>query len=218
MNRYDPRLAEEFLKYNQAYVHKQNDDVLILMQKSTGVGLAVGEAAPEDIPDCCVSLGMDSDVLYRKLMASGSWKESLAFRVAYWLKDKPEPYPLQGAVIHQLSEEDIPFLLEHYIEPSVNETYIRNAIERGMLGVFEDEHLAGFIGSHDEGSMGMLMILPEYRGKHYAEALETEMIRYLMDRGHFVYCQIETDNDASVHLQNKLGMTWDERIMYWVFK
>ena len=218
MSRYDPGMTEEFLKHNQAYIHKQNDDVQILMQKDTGVGLALGEAEPEDIPDHCVSLGLDSASLYRKLMTSGAWKESLTFRVAYWQREKPEPYPLQGASIRKLSEEDIPFLLKHYIEPGVNETYIRNAVERGMLGIFEEDQLAGFIGSHDEGSMGMLVILPQYRGKHYAEALETEMIRYLMDRGHFVYCQIETDNDASIHLQNKLGMVWDERIMYWVFK
>ncbi len=218
MNHFDPQLAETFLKYNDAYVHRQTEDALVLMQRASGTALALGDVRPEDIPADCISLGLDSEELFRALGETGWYREYLVFRIAYYLRGLPDSCLPEGTSVRRMTYADIPFLLEHYHEPGVDENYIRHALDRGMLAIMKDGETAGFIGIHDEGSMGMLVILPEYRHRHYAEALETEMIRYMLQNGHFIYCQIETDNQASQNLQNKLGMTWDERIMYWLFR
>lgn len=42
--------------------------------------------------------------------------------------------------------------------------YIRERIEAGMFGVFLADGIAGFAGTHDERSMGLLEILPDIAG------------------------------------------------------
>ena len=36
------------------------------------------------------------------------------------------------------------------------------------------------------------------------------------DAGRLPYCHVETDNQASMALQRKLGLTIDEQPLYWV--
>ena len=44
-----------------------------------------------------------------------------------------------------------------------DEDYLRSRIQDGMLvGAFYDEKLAGIIGQHCEGSIGMLMVAPKF--------------------------------------------------------
>lgn len=57
-------------------------------------------------------------------------------------------------------------------------------MEAGQLwGLFEDGQLAAFIGVHHEGSMGILEVLPEYRRRGLAMALEGWLIRWHLERG-----------------------------------
>jgi tRNA (guanine37-N1)-methyltransferase len=86
-----------------------------------------------------------------------------------------------------------------------------------MIGIEAEGQLAGYIGTHDEGAMGLLQILPPYRRRHYAEALETAMIRFLMADGRAVWGQVEESNTASRRLQEKLGFAWGD-LYYWLFR
>lgn len=82
-----------------------------------------------------------------------------------------------------------------------------------MEGVF-----AGFIGFHDDGSTGLLEVLPPYRRRGIAQCLEKFMINFCLERGWTSYGQIYTDNDASFALQGSLGITVDrEHTLSWCF-
>ena len=81
-----------------------------------------------------------------------------------------------------------------------------------------DGVLAGFIGAHPEGSMGMLHIFPEYRRQHLGFALEAEQIRRFLEQGIIPFCQIASSNTASLALQKKLGMTFSDELIYWLFR
>lgn len=92
-----------------------------------------------------------------------------------------------------------------------------HALERGdVIGIFEDNKLAGIIGRHPEGCMGMLKVLGEYRGKKYGEVLEKAMINKLIKEKQKVFCEVVDGNDVSFHLQNKLGLIKGELPFYWL--
>lgn len=84
-----------------------------------------------------------------------------------------------------------------------------------VIGLFEDNKLAGIIGRHPEGCMGMLKVFEEYRRKGYGEALEKAKINDLIDRNIKVFCEVVEGNEASISLQNKLGLVKGDKKIYW---
>lgn len=97
--------------------------------------------------------------------------------------------------------------------------YMRYLINEGVLfGVFDGEKLAGFIGRHAEGSIGLLVILPEFRRRGFAEALERRYVNMELKKGHVPYGQVYVGNTASRRLQEKLGMEFSEGNLCWLWK
>jgi tRNA (guanine37-N1)-methyltransferase len=95
--------------------------------------------------------------------------------------------------------------------------YIYERIESGeMFGAFLGKNLLGFIGFHEEGSMGLLHVMPEYRRMGVGEVLESFLINFQLQKGWTPFCQIFSDNEASLHLQNKLGLEIEEKHLYWL--
>lgn len=87
--------------------------------------------------------------------------------------------------------------------------------KRGVFGAIADGKLAGFIGRHDDGSMGMLEVYEPFRGRGIGIALERFMINYVMSFGRIPVCDVFCRNAASVALQYKLGMTAAEGYTFW---
>ena len=95
--------------------------------------------------------------------------------------------------------------------------YLEGRIRSGrMYGAFVEETLAGFIGMHAECSMGMLEVFEPFRRQGIGEALERHLINRILDEGRVPFCQIFTDNEASVKLQQKLGLRIGRQTVYWV--
>lgn len=131
---------------------------------------------------------------------------------------RPVPYELpRGAEIRTLTQADAPFVSEHY-HAIEDPQYIRERIDAGMYGAWMDGALVGFVGTHDEHSMGMLEILPDYRHHGLAFSLEAHLINALVSQGVTPYCQVVTDNVASLNLQRKLGLTIGSDIVSWLKK
>ena len=95
--------------------------------------------------------------------------------------------------------------------------YVRDRIEKGwMFGAFVDGKLAGFIGMHTEGGLGMLEVLPEYRGRGIGRALETYAVNISLEQGYTPFGQVVEDNLVSVKLQESLGFYFAKDKVYWV--
>lgn len=108
-------------------------------------------------------------------------------------------------------------VLDHY-RTTDDAQYISNRIRsRQMFGAFMDGNLAGFIGVHSEGSMGFLEVLPEYRRMGVGAALESYVVNLHLQKGWTPFCQIFSNNEASLRLQRKLGLEISEEHMYWLF-
>lgn len=137
-------------------------------------------------------------------------------RCAQWVYlQKAPPAVPQGLELRRLTPRYAPLLAKAYAHFS-DEAYLRGRLAAGvMLGAFVDGALAGFIGLHAEGSMGILEVPPEYRRRGLGEALEAAQIAAQLARGHIPYAHVIDGNAASTSLQQKLGLTQARQPVLW---
>lgn len=144
------------------------------------------------------------------------YTQKMVCRQAVYLKKQPLPMPCGAPDIRPLDGRCLSFIMEHYTHAD-NEAYLRERLESGaMFGAFAEGSLAGFIGTHAEGSMGMLEVLPRYRRHGVALTLETFLMNCLLDCGRVPFAQIVTDNEASLKLQQKLGFSFSDKTLSWL--
>ena len=165
-------------------------------------------------PDCGLlmvsdySLGMEA---FRRYGFSGKLE---CYQVAYY-GDRPPV--CTGISVRTADERDLPMLTENYELISAEE--LETAVRRqSILLGYDQGRLIGFIGEHLEGSMGILYVFPEYRRRGYGAALQAHLIARTMEKGYIPFGQVEKDNQASLCLQKKLGMTQSERLIVWMWR
>ena len=96
--------------------------------------------------------------------------------------------------------------------------YIHLLIQKQQLwGLFIQDELVAFIGEHLEGSMGLLEVFPAYRHKGYGQKLEKFLINHYLAQGKTPFCQVKADNEPSLALQKKLGLTLSSQMTTWIF-
>ena len=104
-------------------------------------------------------------------------------------------------------------------DPGVDREYIRQRITAGaMYGIFLEGKLAGFGGIHREGSFGMLYVEEDSRRIGAGASLEAYVINRMLEKGWTPYCHIFEDNQASLRLQEKLGLYFASKTFLWMKK
>ena len=86
-----------------------------------------------------------------------------------------------------------------------------------MFGAFVDGNLAGYIGVRDDGSLGMLQVMDEYRGRKIGKALQTYAVNAALEWGWIPYGQVVVGNEASVALQTALGLHMSKAPVVWMW-
>ena len=150
-------------------------------------------------------------------------KEKLSVSGLYRPDGKPMP---NGLTIRKLDAADIQEAAPMY--PGFdNPDYIVDRIESGTVyGAFLSDNtaddtintLAGIIGIHEEGSIGMLYVKPQYRHQKLATALETYAFNRALENGWIPYGQIIVGNEASMKLQESMGLHFSKSSVYWMTK
>ena len=149
------------------------------------------------------------------LLSSGR----LTARMDTWQYTYLKGKPIKGdySDIHPLTDEFSDLVAANYGEHE--KEYIDALIKNGlMFGLFENGSLAGFIGEHLEGAIGLLAVLPEFRRKGYGLKLEKYMINRSLSRGEIPFGQVVTDNEKSLALQQRLGMEKSTQKTFWVWQ
>lgn len=137
----------------------------------------------------------------------------------------PAPLPLKGALrFEKAGEKQLSTIINTYALESpdslkklvaankINCAYATDTDENGNA----QENFVGYIGQHPEGSMGLLLIFPEYRRHGYAEELESYQINEIIAEGRTPYAHIITDNFKSFSLQKKLGANVADDLVIWM--
>lgn len=136
------------------------------------------------------------------------------WQAAYTKKEKLPEVPCD---IHLLDSRYLNYICQMYTSESPE--YIKERLEAGVVyGIFEGGKLAGFIGQHAEGAIGLLQVLPEYRRRGYAQALESRYINLELANRYVPYGQVVVGNMASRQLQEKLGMDFADGCVCWLWK
>ena len=68
----------------------------------------------------------------------------------------------------------------------------------------------------EEGSIGMLYVKPQYRYQKLATALETYAFNRALENGWIPYGQIIVGNEASMKLQERMGLHFSKSSVYWM--
>ena len=214
-------------------VAKDNDDML-LCDKITGIYYHTGEDADffMTLPDN-IRLSIRALICHQPEVAEQVKKvlsftrELPCFQAVYTQKERLSVSGLyradgqptkDGLVIRPLTDEYIEIVSKNYTTVP-DETYVRERIECGcMFGAFVEGELAGFIGIHDDGSLGMLKVLEAFRGRGIAKALEVYLMNKALEMGWIPYGQVVVGNEASVKLQESLGVHLSKTPIVWMFK
>lgn len=145
-------------------------------------------------------------------------KETLPCMQTSYNKETPVKIPETDRITYRrLTMEDLDFVCRTYRYGENDSRYLSDRISHGMIGAFDGKRCVGFIGEHSEGSMGILEVIPEYRRRGIATALEGMMINKKLKEGRIPYDHVVLGNDASLGLQKSLGMDKAEGIVTWLF-
>lgn len=128
--------------------------------------------------------------------------------------------PAPAIPVTELDPSYAPYIYEHYdYAQYCTPGYVALRIRAGnALGIFEGHQLAAWIMTHDEGTMGLLNVLPQYRRKGYAAALSCALVNRLRIQGRLPFAHIHKDNDPSLSLFTRLGFICNAEICWLGFR
>lgn len=127
------------------------------------------------------------------------------------------PLPVKHRDIRRLDASALDYVAAHYDMGS--RKYLTERLNAGALvGIYVDNALAGFMGVHREGSLGMLYIEPRYQRGGLASSLEAYCINRQLEQGLTPYGHIIVGNEASLRLQERLGLYMSKGKLWWLTK
>ncbi len=189
----------------------QDSDIVFLCADSDETALDLLEA----LTDCDI-------MVFERVNLDGHIRKRYGFTwhtpVYNTIYEKKTPVPVDpDFTLRPLSLADYPLVRAHY--DLIGDEGLTYHLKRGdMLGGYVAGEMVGFIGRHEEGSMGMLYVLPQYRRRGYAWQLEGHLINRVLASGERVFGQVIVGNHASLALQRKMGMTICEEVTSWMGK
>ncbi|MCX7834393.1 MAG: GNAT family N-acetyltransferase [Ignavibacteria bacterium] len=110
-------------------------------------------------------------------------------------------------IIKDLSIKDAKYIFEHSdYKKYISLQYIEDRIKRGIaLGLYDRGGLIAWILTHDDGAMGFLNVLPEFRRKGYGTEITSALINRIREKGGIPFVHVERDNVKPMNLALKMG-------------
>ncbi len=202
-------------------LHASEEGVLIYEKNSESYmlatdSMALAENLIENLPKKALFV-IHQNELFSLIKNKFGYKDYFECMQFAYTKDIP-PKLNQNIEIKLLTDKDKNIVRQNYKSMDEDFDYTSYLIDnKQMWGAFNDNTLMGFIGIHSEGSMGLLEVLEEYRNKGVAQALQNYLIDYMIKKDWIPFGQVFTVNEKSLNLQEKLGLTKSDCIVYWLF-
>lgn len=206
-------VIEDTLRFENAEVIIDEDDASVIRSGSWYKCVFKDERDYIDYED---KFGIKGNVC---LFGAPKLNRDGCFTYAYLNPMPPLPEQVSGVEIKRLAPSLAGTVLAAYHNGESGytlESMERIMRDRGVFGAIADGKLAGFIGRHGDGSMGMLEVFEPFRRRGIAAMLEKFLMTYVMTFGRTPKCDVYTDNAASMALQSKLGLTKGCGYTYWI--
>jgi tRNA (guanine37-N1)-methyltransferase len=133
---------------------------------------------------------------YAGALSACGYTEDLVCRQYVYLKDTPLPVRTDGFEIRRIPgsyARRVNRLYTRMEDPG----YIASRMQAGMYGAFIADRLCGTIGTHAEGSIGLLEVDPAFRKMAIGRAHRSLLINKMLAEGRIPYGQVVVGNDAS---------------------
>jgi GNAT superfamily N-acetyltransferase len=140
------------------------------------------------------------------------WK---LFTNRYYLPEEIEIQPTEKDS-SPLNETHVGFIHQNSAyKDYTTEEYIAERLRRDIsAGIWVDGKLVGWGLTHDDGSLGFLNVVSEFRGKGIGEAIFRTMIIAKKENQKPVFVNIEPQNKQSLSLLQKLGLVFDRSVSW----
>jgi len=91
--------------------------------------------------------------------------------------------------------------------------YVRDCIRKGIsAGLYEDNKLVSWAITQDDGAIGFLHTLDEYRKKGFGYNITLSMIEQVRNSGNLPFANVLPSNERSINLLLKLGFIESKKV------
>lgn len=210
-----------FIENNPIYYMKRYKDSIIVKGKSDENWIYISSSSSEELIELLKTCEEDEFFFVAEdwmipFILNGKeldWKLS-CMKLVF-----PEDIdiPKSKEYVRQLNVDEAEYIYNNskYKEYTDIEYIQRRIIEGPALGIYDGDVLAGWAMTHDDGAIGFLNILTEYRKRGYGYELTIAMIDKLREVRKIPFVHIEEDNDKSMSLALKTGFVKD-RLIHWI--
>ncbi len=115
-----------------------------------------------------------------------------------------------------ISTEHIGFIIsQSSYKQFLTPRYLKERITKSISAcIYDDEKIVAWGLTHDDGALGSLNVLDEYRGKKYGTEIVLSLIHQCRALGKIPFAQIEETNYKAIKLVTKLGFVKDRRVTW----
>ncbi|NIR48459.1 GNAT family N-acetyltransferase [candidate division KSB1 bacterium] len=121
---------------------------------------------------------------------------------------------------HSLSIEDAEVVYQNSeYKEHISLDYVRESIRRGpSAGIYAEDRLVAWAMTQDDGGIGFLQVLDDYRRKGYAYEIMLSLIAKIREQGKIPFAYIEEENIPAINLVTKLEFRKDKKIHWFELK
>lgn len=140
------------------------------------------------------------------------WK---LFTNRYYLPEEIDVQPTEKAS-SPLNETHVSYIYQNSAyKDYTSEEYIAERLKRDIsAGIWVNGNLVGWGLTHDDGSLGFLNVISEFRGQGIGEAIFRTLIMAKRVNQKPVFVNVEPQNKQSVSLLQKLGLVFDRSVSW----
>ena len=118
--------------------------------------------------------------------------------------------------IQKLSASDAEYIInESKYKDILSVPYLEERITKSFsAGIFQKGRLAAWGLTHDEGAIGSLNVLKEFRGKGLGSTVVASLVEQIRAAGKIPFAQVEERNIPALKLCKKLGFIVDRNVTW----
>jgi len=124
------------------------------------------------------------------------------------------PLPEQETVFLTHKDAQTVFSNSEY-KKYISSEYVKDCIQKGIsAGLYENDELVSWAITQDDGAIGFLHTLDNYRRRGYGECVTLSMIEKVRNNSGLPFANVLASNKRSINLLLKLGFK-ENKIIHW---